>query len=539
MLKIFLVEDETVIRDGLREKIPWEEYGYRFVGDAADGELALPMIRKVKPDVLITDIKMPFMDGLSLSRIVHTEFPNMKIVIISGYDDFDYARQAIEVGVEQYLLKPITRLNLKKSLMELKDKITQEMQHKDYQMQFKNEMTEYEQFARNRFFERILSGKLTVKEIYDEASRQSFDIDAPSYNLILFSLQNENNEGPEIDEERYNNVQDDILQYFLRHPQYILFRCNINTYGVLVKGDIDQIESFTRSGIEQIKRLCQTQNQLNWYVAVGNSVTRLSQLPVCYQGVNHSYSYRFILPQIHILSKETLRDELPENDEYSIKSVDPRTMDPEIIRDFLTKGSRMEMNDFVTGYLGSIKEALISRIFRNYVVLNIRFTIISYLESIGIKKQEYLSRIEQYGEAMNISSEEVPAYFSDMLDAALTFRDRESADQSQRILRKAVEFINQNYTSESLSLNSTAKEVQVSANYLSAVFSQSMQKTFIEYVTAKRMEHAKWLLRTTDHSASEIALEIGYKDPHYFSFVFKKTQGCSPKEYRVGKKTSP
>ena len=94
MLKVFLVEDETVIREGLRDRIPWEQYGYRFVGEAADGEVALPLIRKTRPDVLITDIKMPFMDGLSLSRIVREEFPKTKILIISGYDDFEYAREA-------------------------------------------------------------------------------------------------------------------------------------------------------------------------------------------------------------------------------------------------------------------------------------------------------------------------------------------------------------------------------------------------------------------------------------------------------------
>ena len=104
MLKVFLVEDESFIREGLRDNIPWEQYGYSFVGEASDGEMALPLIRKVKPDVLITDIKMPFMDGLELSKVVHAEFPQTKIIIISGYDDFEYARKSIEVGVEQYLL---------------------------------------------------------------------------------------------------------------------------------------------------------------------------------------------------------------------------------------------------------------------------------------------------------------------------------------------------------------------------------------------------------------------------------------------------
>ena len=117
--KVFLVEDETVIREGLRDRIPWDQFGYRFVGEAADGEMALPLIRKTKPDVLITDIKMPFMDGLSLSKIVSKEFPRMKIIIISGYDDFAYAVEMLRNGVREYILKPIEREKITEILKKL------------------------------------------------------------------------------------------------------------------------------------------------------------------------------------------------------------------------------------------------------------------------------------------------------------------------------------------------------------------------------------------------------------------------------------
>ena len=123
MLKVFLVEDESIVREGLKNNIPWQEYGYQFMGEASDGEMALPLIRKLRPDVLITDIKMPFMDGLSLSEMVKEEFPRTKIIIISGYDDFEYARRAIVAGVDQYLLKPITRAALRNVLLEIKEKL--------------------------------------------------------------------------------------------------------------------------------------------------------------------------------------------------------------------------------------------------------------------------------------------------------------------------------------------------------------------------------------------------------------------------------
>ena len=169
MLKVFIAEDESVVREGLRDNVNWQQCGYQFAGEAADGEMALPLIRRLRPDVLITDIKMPFMDGLELSKIVTQEFPQMKIIIISGYDDFEYARQAITVGVEQYLLKPVTRFTLQNVLGEIREKIEKEREQENYLEKFKEEMLEYEQFSRRNYFEKIFAGQMSVRQIYEEA----------------------------------------------------------------------------------------------------------------------------------------------------------------------------------------------------------------------------------------------------------------------------------------------------------------------------------------------------------------------------------
>lgn len=529
MIKVFLVEDEAVIREGLRDKIPWEEYGYRFVGDAADGEMALPMIRKSRPDVIITDIKMPFMDGLSLSKIVCNEFPKTKIIIISGHDDFEYARQAIEVGVEQYLLKPITKFTLKKVLLELKEKIEQDQEQSDYQAKYMDEMHEYEQFSRRRFFEKMLEGELSVTEIYEEAAAQSLEITAPCYNLLFFSVQEKKDIPYKMEE---------ILHFFLRHPQYILFGWNVNCYGVLIKSEEFQMEELTHSCVEHLKKACSDSEGAQWYLAVGKPVNRLSMLSECYRDVNRCFAYRFITPEIHILTEETLASRLVAQEERKIENVNPSAMDPEIIRDFLSRGSSSEIHNFVESYLAHIREALNSKMFRDYVVLNIRFATISYIESLGSLAGDRQEEPEFSTLDTNMKSEDVAPYFEDMLQKAIAVRDKESDYQSRKILRRALDYIDENYDSEALSLNSVAGEVNVSPSYFSAIFSQSMQKTFIEYVTGKRMEKAKKLLKNTEKPFGEISLEVGYKDPHYFSFVFKKTQGMSPREYRAGKKTS-
>jgi len=523
MLKVVLVEDETVIRESIRDNVPWEEYGYKFVGEAQDGEMALSVIRQTRPDVLITDIKMPFLDGLSLSKIVSEEFPKTKIVIISGYDDFEYARTAIEIGVEQYLLKPITKMNLKKVLTELKEKIEANQLKEDYQTQFANEMHEYERYDRRRLFEKIFLGELSVMEIYDEAGKQGIELTATAYNLLFINV---------IDKE---NKTEEMIHFFLRNPQYVLFGWNVNTLGVLIMSDSQNIEAVTKRATDMVSMCCKPyENTVKWYAALGKNVERLSQLPECYQVANHHLAMRFLQPEQHILSSKTLSDFMPEDgSDTGINNVEPQKMDPEIIKDFLDKGISSEITDFVASYITSVKDALNSNMFRDYMVLNIRFAIHAYVESLGATREEHTKLMNNQSFDFHIKPEDMEIYFIDMLQAALQIRDRESDYQSGKVLRKAMEYIDANYDRDSLSLNEVANEVNVSPNYLSAVFSQKQQITFVEYITAKRMEKAKKLLKTTEKSSGDIALEVGYKDPHYFSFVFKKTQGCSPREYRT------
>ena len=537
MLKVFLVEDESVIREGFRDKIPWEQYGFQLVGEAGDGEMALPMIRKLKPDLLITDIKMPFMDGLSLSEIVKEEFPKIKIIIISGYDDFEYARQAIKAGVDQYLLKPITRTTLRGVLLEMKEKIEQGMEQKDYQAQYQDEVQEFEQFSLRRFFEKILEGKLSVKEIYEEAAAQSLQLTASCYNLLLFSIYEKAEVSSRESRERLIRKQEEVFHYFLRHPQYILFRFNVSCYGVLIKSEQSQMEELTENSLAHLKKVCAPEeDHLEWYVAVGTEVERLSMLPQCYKDANHYFAYRFIKPGLHVLSETTLSDCLAGQGEKNIGTVDFMQMDPEIIRDFLARGEDKEIHDFVESYLYNIQNALKSRMFRSYVILNIRFAVVAFLESIGADQAEYLEEIEHAVQMIRSEDSEIFEYFAGMLETAMGIRDRINSCQGGKMLKKALDYIDDHYDCDTLSLNLVAENIGMSASYLSAIFSQNMQKTFVEYVTEKRIEKAKKLLKQTDKNSGEIAKEVGYKDSHYFSFVFKKLQGCSPREYRAEKK---
>ena len=533
-LKVFLAEDESVVREGLRDNIPWQQFGYQFVGEAGDGEMALPLIRKTRPDVLITDIKMPFMDGLALSHIVGQEFPEMKIIIISGYDDFEYARQAIQEGVEQYLLKPITRRTLQKALTEVEEKIESEQEQKNYLNKYHDDMHEYEQFFLRTFFEKVFAGQIPVQEIYEEAQKHSLDINAPFYNLVLIDVKEKENrkKAGEVCQKCY----EELMRFLLRFSNYYLvFRWNIDIYGVMIKGEEENIAERTDKCMEGIAQICaQYEEEIDWHAAAGSPIERFSQLSACYQKLNHIFNYRFFEPSKHILSEKQADERSAENRKGAFEVVDMNKTNPELIRSFLAKGQKEEAGEFVGNFLRGMEQALHSRIFWDYTLLNVRFAVLSYVAELGVTQDEFLQSISVKDvQKMEISLENMRNYIEDMLTQAICCRDRENESQGRKTLNKSLEYIEENYMRESLSLNEIAAAQEVSPNYFSAMFSQEMQMTFVEYVTRKRMEKARELLRDTDMRANEIALAVGYKNPHYFSFVFKKTQGCTPREYRA------
>ena len=521
MLKVFLVEDESVVREALRDNIPWQQYGYRFVGEAGDGEMALPLIRKTVPDVLITDIKMPFMDGLALSHMVKSEYPDMKIIIISGYDDFDYARQAISEGVDEYLLKPITRRSLQKALSEIREKIEAEQEQKNYVKKFQTEMQQYEQYALRSFFEKVFEGKLSAQELYEEAGKQGLDINASGYNLILLGVQE--------DESR-----EELMRYFLRFPECTVFRWNMNTHGILLMGDADALQERTGTHMDYIHKVCEQSQDEEWYVAAGTPVERFSQLSDCYRKVNHIYAYRYLMPEKHVLTEELMSSDAGRDNAGSFGGLDANKVDPEIIRGFLNNGQRTEVEEFVSSYMKGLGEAVASRLFRDYLLLNIQFTAQSFVEGIGSSQEQFLQTVgaDRIHEMVS-GPDTMENYVCALLTEALRIRDEKQQTQGKKVLQSALDYIEENYAQTTLNLNEVAQAIGMSPNYFSGMFSQEMEMTFVEYVTNKRMEQAKRLLRESDQSAAQIASAVGYKDAHYFSFVFKKTVGVSPREWRA------
>ena len=540
MLKTFLAEDEIVVRENIKKMVPWEQYGFELVGEASDGEMALPLIKKLKPDLLITDIKMPFMDGLTLCKVVKKEFPDIKIVILSGYDDFNYAKEAIGIGVEDYLLKPITKNAFLERLCEIRSRYEHEKSQREYYEQFHREMQEYEQNSSRDFFEGLISGTMDMGEMYERADKLGLDIVAEAYNILIFTLESENAAAGQ--SETYSEWEvrawEKIEGLFADHSYAMLFRNNVFSYGVLVKEQKDNPGKNTRDCVESIREiLSDAPEGQPWFIAAGEPVERLSNMKHSYNTAAQTYARRYLYDG-HILYYRDLKDEeLAKDDGRYLKKVDINAMDPAIIQKFLGSGLKEETGNFVRDYFHAIgKEPMTSMVFRSYVILNVRFSVLSFLNRMGycasaLEESDTEDALEQGGASM----EAAMAYAEKILQKAIEIRDENSGNKNRDILEHSIEYIKTHYMDENMSLNAVAQVANISANHFSALFSQNIGQTFIEYLTGIRMEHAKELLRCTGKRASEIALEVGYKDSHYFSYLFKKTQGMTPSDYRKAK----
>ena len=542
MLKIFLAEDEVVVRETIKRMIPWEELGFELVGEAADGEMALPLLIRQQPDLLITDIKMPFMDGLTLARLAKKEIPGLKVVILSGYDDFNYAKQAIGIGVEDYLLKPITKNALIERLSEIRSRYEHEKTQKEYYEKFQREMQAYEKNSSRDFFEALVGGSMDMMEVYKRAEKLGLDIVAEAYNVLIFTMKCDEDFSGQRDE--YSSWEAESLEllenFFAGHSSAMLFRSNIFSYGVLLKGQRETIEENTRACVDEIRKILSRQDgRREWFLAVGQSVDRLSQIQKSYHTASRAFSQRYLYDENILYYDEMETMEHPggqaeTEDNAYLQKVDVNALNPAILQKFLSNGLQEETENFVKDYFYAIgQEPMESLVFRNYVILNVRFSVISFIKGLGCDTNEMESAdTEEVLAESGKNMESAIAYAKKMISQAIEIRDQNSGNKNRSILKTAVDFIDSHYMDEEISLNTVANVANVSSNHFSALFSQNMGQTFIEYLTTLRMNKAKELLRCTGMRSSEIAGEIGYKDAHYFSYLFKKTQGMTPSDYR-------
>lgn len=536
-IKVFLVEDEMVIRRGIKNSIDWEKEGYIFCGEASDGELAYPMIIKEKPDILITDIRMPFMDGLELCKLVKKELPNIKILILSGYDEFDYAKEAIRLGVTEYLLKPISSGKLLEALNGVSESIRREKEDKDLVRKYMEEMRENTEHEKQKFFEQMIAGNLSMTDALETGKKYEMNLSAGMYNLLLFrfTLGEENRKSGELlGEAEY------AIEKLTERLEYVFeFQRGVEGWAFLLMADNEeQMSERVKELSKDLEEIMKNYSTIAYFGGIGQPVARLRELEESFREAERALAARFTMELNRIISVEDIRmaQNVDTLDDIEITSFGEIEKTRTMLEKFLNNGAEDEIDEFVDVYINELpEENLKSVLMRQYIIMDAYIVMMSFCEKIEGIEGEMQAQSEELKNSMKTSQtlEEIKNYIRMLLKKIIGVRDTISGRRYSDIIEIAKDQIRKTYMSDEISLNTIAAEVGMSPSYFSSIFSKEMGKTFVEYLTEIRMDRAKELLMCSSMKTSEIGYEVGYKDPHYFSYIFKKTQNCTPKEFRA------
>lgn len=536
-IKVFLVEDEMVIRRGIKNSIDWEKEGYIFCGEASDGELAYPMIIKEKPDILITDIRMPFMDGLELCKLVKKELPNIKILILSGYDEFDYAKEAIRLGVTEYLLKPISSGKLLEALNGVSESIRREKEDKDLVRKHMEEMRENTEHEKQKFFEQMIAGNLSMADALETGKKYEMNLSAGMYNLLLFrfTLGEENRKSGELlGEAEY------AIEKLTERLEYVFeFQRGVEGWAFLLMADNEeQMSERVKELSKDLEEIMKNYSTIAYFGGIGQPVARLRELEESFREAERALAARFTMELNRIISVEDIRmaQNVDTLDDIEITSFGEIEKTRTMLEKFLNNGAEDEIDEFVDVYINELpEENLKSVLMRQYIIMDAYIVMMSFCEKIEGIEGEMQAQSEELKNSMKTiqTLEEIKNYIRMLLKKIIGVRDTISGRRYSDIIEIAKDQIRKTYMSDEISLNTIAAEVGMSPSYFSSIFSKEMGKTFVEYLTEIRMDRAKELLMCSSMKTSEIGYEVGYKDPHYFSYIFKKTQNCTPKEFRA------
>ncbi len=524
MMKLVIVEDEDIIREGLISYIDWNKLGYEVVGEAMNGKQGLEIVREKNPDVILTDIRMPVMDGLQMLQELRNENNDTSAVILSGYEDFEYARSAMKLGVSDYILKP---LNIRK-LEEVMGRIYQEHSTKKERNAEYQRLKSWENYNRlqaqkNLFEMVILQGDMgqVNGRIREEAEELYFTV------LII------SQEGFPVVELNYDYLQladadrefqEDVQSVVRNFENTICVRVSM---GERVICQWNQEKEVLRKMNQSLQKELEEKygNKKHMHICSGKVGYGLEGLRHVYQGVREKQQmeYRKVLDDI-------VRVESSREGSFRYMSYDATNLLVEVRTGSYDAIDR-ELDYFE---MEMEKQNVSSHMHVMLLVSNLYAELMKLPEEVSSTAEEVLGDPMEYYRKIvtNTDRKDIVNYLKDVCHIFNDFFKNINQGKFDSILKRAKEFMQKEYMNPTLQIKDVAKAAYVSNSYLSVIIKQGTGKTFVEYLTELRMEQAKKLLEETELKNYEIAELCGFSNPTYFSTVFKSAYGIAPSAYK-------
>jgi two-component system, response regulator YesN len=509
MIDVLLVDDEDMIRQGICESIDWNKFNMRVIGQAEDGEEALEIFKECNPQLILTDIKMPFMDGLELVEKVRVQDSETYIIIISGYDDFKYAQKAIKLGATDFILKPIDLECVEEILHKISLDFTERTKKKDNERELKEKVENSLGILQGNFLKDLIFRKRDSQLI--EESVKELQIVEADYSVALI-------------------VQLDDLEaldepLFFNEKGVFALEINNKELVILMMG---ASELSLRNKMNKIGKIVRSEINGSITIAFGKVYPTLLELSHSYGEALKALEYKFILGNGQDIFYERIKDKVKE---YS-NVINNKDYEAIYSIDFTEKESIQRDIDLL---MDNIKNAgRDSYLYSQMIVSNIYMSAIKALKEIGGKVEEVFDNpINEFKQlASNPTIDLVKDHLLVTLYKIADYINERQFGKYTYIIDKAKAFINQNYNNPDFSIESAARYVNISNSYFSILFKQETGQTFVDYLTFFRIEKAKYLLRASSFRSYEISEKVGFNNSTYFSTIFKKYTGYSPSEYR-------
>lgn len=523
MYSLLLVDDEIRARDSIKEKIDWQNFGFSLKAEASNGIEALEVLEENKIDIVITDIQMPYMDGIEFIKKARELYPALTIIIISGYDEFTYAQTAIKYDVLEYVLKPFSAKELQEILERTKNVLDE--QRANYQDKKRLEENYKKEIPSLR--EKFLLSLLTASNLL--GSRELIDDKIKRYNInINTGLKSVSLIEGSKECEDWNTTSISILQIVKDISEIQAFL--LEKYIVLIHSCsyLDNENLFMKQiqrSISQIKAFCAKWEIKNFYIGLGEPVKDILLLNQSYESALHALSYCFSKNEDVFFINDITDNE---NSSILIEEYKKR----ELI-EFVKSNNITGINNFLDQVFKSNQDVK--------SIYSINIELLESILKIAIQFNLNIFDFKFLGEKQNTIFKEVSElksskgafiFFSNAF-ISISNQIKDLTEKSNvKFIEEAKLLINKHYKNPLFSLEDLCDLVSVSSSYFSSTFKKEVGKSFVQYLTEKRLDEAKNLLSLSNLKNYEISKEVGFSEPNYFSYCFKKHVGVSPSVFR-------
>ena len=525
---ILLADDEEEVRTSIIHKIDWEKIGFVVVGDAENGEDALEKIEILEPDVVLTDIRMPYMDGLTLAKRIQISKPSIKVVIFSGFDDFEYAKEAIKLNIIEYILKPVNAEELTQILITIKNSLDEEVENLKNINGIREVFVKSLPILRENFLNNLMREGLEGKQIETLLKEYQLNLgEASLWSVIQINIE-QAEENPIYQEAGFIQLAiKRLLDTSLK--ENFIFESFFSTSGLCaVLGAKDSLE--VAKEMTALSEVCrESKRKLNQVITIGMGEARnsLATLKKSYKQAGEAVGYKAIYGIGDVIYIGDVESSKNKNLYLSSKTE----------ADLVTSikfGAPEKIKACVNHISDKMRKDTFHESQYQAYIISVFNVILQLIEKYELDEKTIFDETFDYFEILKtIRNEDTLETW--LLETSLRLSANlieEREDTTQNLIRSAKKYIYENYSNSELSLEMICGFLHISATYFSTIFKREVGESYTTYLTGIRMEKASELLSTTQEKTYVIAKAVGYEESNYFGYVFKKKYGVSPNKYR-------